>query len=134
MSNDLQPLNIEEEVLAVARRWDAAFAASDIETVLALFAPSAIFIGTLSPGATTRPADLRDYFELALRGRARAARTEDPRIRAIGADAAIVTGTSITGELKDGAWIEGRGRLTLVFERHPEGWRIVHFHRSAMPA
>ncbi len=45
----------------------------------------------------------------------------------IGADGAVVLGTwSLVGSPSD-----GRGIFSVVFERRPEGWRIVHDHTSA---
>jgi beta-aspartyl-peptidase (threonine type) len=46
-------------------------------------------------------------------------------IDALGADAAVVLGTwNLDGPNA------GHGVFTLVFERRPEGWRIVHDHTS----
>ncbi|HWO18283.1 MAG TPA: nuclear transport factor 2 family protein [Kofleriaceae bacterium] len=51
---------------------------------------------------------------------------EIDRIDPVGADAAIVLGAWIlTGSPHD-----GRGIFSLVLERRPEGWRIVHDHTS----
>jgi ketosteroid isomerase-like protein len=48
------------------------------------------------------------------------------RIDPVGADAAVVLGTWIlTGSPHD-----GRGIFSLVLERRPEGWQIVHDHTS----
>lgn len=47
----------------------------------------------------------------------------------VGADAAVVLGTwSLVGPSA------GHGVFTLVFERRPEGWRIIHDHTSSGPA
>ena len=49
------------------------------------------------------------------------------RVDPVGADAAIVLGRwTLTASQHDGA-----GIFTLIFERRPEGWRIVHDHTSA---
>jgi ketosteroid isomerase-like protein len=47
----------------------------------------------------------------------------------VGADGAVVLGH---WEL-DGSPHPGRGVFTLVLERRPEGWRIVHDHTSLSP-
>lgn len=47
----------------------------------------------------------------------------------VGADGAVVLGR---WELSD-APHPGRGVFTLVLERRPEGWRIIHDHTSSSP-
>ncbi|HEU0035080.1 MAG TPA: nuclear transport factor 2 family protein [Kofleriaceae bacterium] len=47
-------------------------------------------------------------------------------IDAVGADAAVVLGTWILTESPS----DGRGVFSLVLQRRPEGWRIVHDHTS----
>jgi beta-aspartyl-peptidase (threonine type) len=48
------------------------------------------------------------------------------RIDPVGADAAVVLGTwAVTATERP-----GNGVFSLVFERRPEGWRIVHDHTS----
>ena len=48
------------------------------------------------------------------------------RIDAVGADAAVVLGTWILTDSPH----DGRGIFSVVLERRPEGWRIVHDHTS----
>lgn len=48
-------------------------------------------------------------------------------VQAVGADGAIVLGTwKLTGSPSDGG-----GVFSVVLERRPEGWRIVHDHTSS---
>ncbi len=49
------------------------------------------------------------------------------QIDPVGADAAVVLGTWRLTESKQ----PGNGVFSLVFERRPEGWRIVHDHTSS---
>jgi beta-aspartyl-peptidase (threonine type) len=50
-------------------------------------------------------------------------------IDAVGADGAVVLGHyDLTGTTH-----AGRGVFTLVLERRPEGWRIIHDHTSVSP-
>jgi ketosteroid isomerase-like protein len=47
----------------------------------------------------------------------------------VGADGAVVLGRwALTGSEHP-----GRGVFTLVLERRPEGWRIIHDHTSVSP-
>ncbi len=50
-------------------------------------------------------------------------------IDAVGADGAVVLGRWVL----TGSPHPGRGVFTLVLERRPEGWRIVHDHTSVSP-
>ncbi len=50
------------------------------------------------------------------------------RVDAVGADAAVVLGTWKLTESEH----PGEGVFSLVFERRPEGWRIVHDHTSVL--
>jgi len=52
---------------------------------------------------------------------------EVTRIDAVGADGAVVLGTWILTESP----ADGRGVFSVVLERRPEGWRIVHDHTSS---
>ena len=51
-------------------------------------------------------------------------------IDAVGADAAVVLGNWILTNSP----ADGRGVFSLVLERRPEGWRIVHDHTSSSPS
>jgi ketosteroid isomerase-like protein len=49
--------------------------------------------------------------------------------RFLGPDAALVLGHWHLKRAKD----EPEGVFSLVFQRFPEGWRIIHDHTSAVP-
>jgi ketosteroid isomerase-like protein len=54
-----------------------------------------------------------------------------PEFTVLGPDAAVVTlDESSTRTLSDGAKTKGTVMITEVFERRPEGWRIVYSHES----
>ena len=52
---------------------------------------------------------------------------EVTRIDAVGADGAVVLGTWILTQSP----ADGRGVFSVVLERRPEGWRIIHDHTSS---
>lgn len=55
-----------------------------------------------------------------------------PEFTVLGPDAAVVTlNESSTRTLPDGAKTRGTVVITEVFERRPEGWRIVYAHESS---
>src|SRR5881397_3173063 len=55
-----------EDALAVVQKWAEAFTASDVDAIVRLYAPDALFFGTGSKSLVTKPEDIRVYFEQAL--------------------------------------------------------------------
>ena len=53
----------KEEAFQVIEQFKAAFDASDVQGVVKLFAPDAIFLGTISPKIITTTADVDQYFQ-----------------------------------------------------------------------
>ena len=56
----------QEDALAVLDKWAKAFAASDVDAIVALYAPDALFMGTGSKTVVKDPAAIRKYFEDAI--------------------------------------------------------------------
>jgi len=56
----------KEDALLVVQKWGKAFVESDVDGILKLYAPNALFFGTGSQTLVTRPEDVRKYFEQAL--------------------------------------------------------------------
>ena len=55
-----------DEALQAAQRWTKAFTEADVEGILGLYEPDALFMGTLSKTVVTTPEGVRKYFEAAL--------------------------------------------------------------------
>jgi len=56
----------KEDALAVLEKWTKAFTASDVDGIVKLYAPDALFIGTASKAVVVKPEGIRSYFENAL--------------------------------------------------------------------
>lgn len=56
----------KEEALGVLEKWTKAFAESDVDGIVRLYAPDALFLGTGSKTVVTKPDGIRTYFEQAL--------------------------------------------------------------------
>src|SRR5215470_13102509 len=56
----------KEDALAVLEKWTKAFAASDVDGIVQLYAPDALFVGTASKAVVVKPEGIRSYFENAL--------------------------------------------------------------------
>lgn len=124
----------EEDALQVVEKWAAAFNASDVDAIVALYAPDAMFLGTGSRNVVLKTAEIRQYFERALlTDRPRGAVLESRSVMPLSSDAVIVTGLDTTTAVRDGKTISSPGRVTFVVARRGADWKIVHFHRSAMP-
>jgi uncharacterized protein (TIGR02246 family) len=123
-----------EDALAVVERWAAAFTASDVDAVMSLYAPDATFLGTSSREVVEAPQDIRRYFERALlNDRPRSAKLDSHTVAVLSDDQVLVTGIDTVTAVRDGTPVSARGRVTFVVARRGAQWRIVHFHRSALP-
>lgn len=120
--------------MKVVEKWAAAFNASDVDAILALYAPDALFLGTGSRTVVTAPAGIRQYFEQALlTDRPRGAKLESHSIMAVSDGSVVITGLDVTTAVRDGKTITNPGRVTFVVAKRGADWKIVHFHRSSVP-
>ncbi|TAJ28459.1 MAG: SgcJ/EcaC family oxidoreductase [Reyranella sp.] len=123
-----------KDALAVVETWAHAFAASDVDTIVATYADDALFMGTSSKSLVKDRAGIRKYFEAALlSNRPRGAGLTDVESMALADGAVLVTGLDAVTGVRDGAKYTNPGRVTFVVARRGDGWKIAHFHRSAMP-
>ena len=123
-----------EEALAVLEKWTNAFADSDVDAIVKLYAPDALFMGTGSKTVVTNPAEIRKYFEEALlTRRPRGAPMRDQSTMALSDDVMVVAGLNDSTGVADGKPFSNPGRVTFVLAKRGADWQIVHFHRSAMP-
>ena len=124
----------EEEALQIVQRWAAAFNASNVDAIVGLHALDAMFLGTGSRTVVRTTAEIRDYFERALlTDRPRGAVLESHSIMATSDGTVVITGLDTTTAVRDGKTITSSGRVTFVLARRGADWKIVHFHRSAVP-
>ena len=124
----------KEEALQVLEKWTKAFTESDVDGIVKLYAPDALFLGTGSKTLVTRPEDIRKYFEAALlNNRPRGATVGDHALMVLSDTAVVVTGMDTVTGTKDGTTFSANGRVTFLISKRGTAWQIVHFHRSAMP-
>ena len=126
----------EEDATQIVARWAAAFNASDLEAILALYAPDAVFLGTGSRTVVLDPAEIRQYFERALlTDRPRGAKLLSQTTRVLSDNSVVVVGLDETTAVRDGKPLRSAGRVTFVVSKRDGGeWKIIHFHRSSVPA
>jgi uncharacterized protein (TIGR02246 family) len=124
----------KEEALAVLDQWAKAFAASDVDAIVKLYAPETYFMGTGSKTVVTDHSAIRKYFEDALlTRRPRSAPITESHTIVLSDDAVLITGLNSSNGVLDGKPFSNPGRVTFVIAKRGPDWKIVHFHRSAMP-
>jgi uncharacterized protein (TIGR02246 family) len=124
----------KEEALNVLGKWTKAFSDSDVDGIVKLYAPDALFFGTGSQTLSSKPAEIRAYFENALlTNRPRGAVLKESSVTVLSDTAVVVAGLDTVTGVKDGKAYSANGRVTFVVAKRGDVWQIVHFHRSAMP-
>jgi hypothetical protein len=124
----------KEDALQVVEKWSKAFGESNVDAIVALHAPDALFMGTSSKSLVTKPEGIRSYFENALlRDRPRSAALSGYEAMLLSENAVLITGLDATAGVRDGKPFSTPGRVTFVVAKRGPDWKIVHFHRSALP-
>jgi hypothetical protein len=108
--------------------------ASDVDGIVKLYAPDAMFVGTSSKAVVVKPEGIRSYFENALLiNRPRGATLNDYAAMVLSDTAVVITGLDTVTGVRDGQPFSANGRVTFVVAKRGSDWQIVHFHRSATP-
>lgn len=123
----------KEDALQVLAKWVQAFNNSDIEGIVSLYAPDALFIGTGSKEVGTNPEYFRTYFQSLKRDMPRGAKLESYSALELSSTVVLVSGTDSVSGTKDGVIFHRPGRTSFVLAKRGDSWQIVQFHRSAMP-
>lgn len=123
----------KEEALQVLAKWVQAFNDSDIEGIVSLYAPDALFIGTGSKEVGLNPEYFRTYFQSLKRDMPRGAKLESYSVLELSSTVVLISGMDSVSGTKDGAIFHRPGRTSFVLAKRGDGWQIVQFHRSAMP-
>jgi uncharacterized protein (TIGR02246 family) len=124
----------KEDALQVVEQWAKAFTDADVDGLVKLYAPDALFFGTGSKTVVTKPEEIRTYFEQAFsRTRPRGATLGEHAVLDVSDTVVVVTGLDTVTGVRDGTPVSSDGRVTFVIAKRGADWQIVHFHRSAMP-
>ena len=125
----------KDDAVQVIERWAKAFTAADVETIVSLYAPDAVFMGTVSKTIVTTPEGIRKYFEVALLGKRRfVASFVQSSVTAVAETAFVITALDKLVVTTEGNTEEVFGRVTFVVAKRESNWKIISFHRSAMPS
>ena len=124
----------KEDALQVLEKWTKAFTDSDVDGIVRLYAPDALFLGTGSKTVVVKPEEIRNYFAQGLlNNRPRGAKLGDYSVMVLSDTAVVVTGLDTVTGVRDGKPTSANGRFTFIVAKRGSDWQIVHFHRSAMP-
>jgi uncharacterized protein (TIGR02246 family) len=124
----------KEEALQVLEKWTKAFTDSDVDGIVKLYAPDALFLGTGSKTLVVKPEGIRTYFEAALlNNKPRGATLGDYAAMTLSDTSVVITGLDTVTGVRDGKPFSAVGRVTFLVAKRGSDWQIVHFHRSAMP-
>jgi uncharacterized protein (TIGR02246 family) len=125
----------KEEALQVLDAWTKAFTNSDVDGIVQLYSPDALFLGTASKTVVVKPEGIRSYFENALlNNRPRGAKLDTFEALVLSDGAVVITGLDTVTGVRDGKTFSANGRVTFVVAKRGAQWRIVHFHRSPVPS
>ncbi len=123
-----------EDALQVLEKWTKAFSDSDVDGIVKLYASDTTFVGTGSKTVVVNEGEIRKYFEQALlSNRPRGAKLNSSSTTVLSDTAVLFTGLDTVTGVRDGTPFSANGRVTFVVAKRGAEWKIVHFHRSAMP-
>jgi uncharacterized protein (TIGR02246 family) len=123
-----------EEAFAVVEQFKKAYDASDPPSIVKLFSPNAVFLGTLLQGPTRDPEVILKYFQAsAAANLPKKITIENYEVLEISQTAVLFSGQDTFSQTRDGQTVDTPARFTLLIANGPEGWRIAHFHSSARP-
>jgi uncharacterized protein (TIGR02246 family) len=124
----------KEDALQVLEKWTKAFTDSDVDAIVKLHAPDALFMGTASKAVVVKAEGIRAYFENALlNNRPRGAKLTDYTAVVLSDTAVAVSGLDALTGVRDGKTFGTTGRVTFVVAKRGADWQIVQFHRSPVP-
>ena len=118
----------------LAERWSSAFTQGDVNALMALFAPDAVFFGTSSKTIVADTEGIRNYFESSLLGSKRYVSVlMDIHVTIPSDDAAIIAALNKITISENNHSEDLMGRLSIAARKREGLWKIEHFHRSALP-
>ena len=123
----------KEEAFQVLEQWTQAFKSSDVDAIVNLYTPDALFFGTGSQTLVTSTAGIRKYFEQLKTDMPRDAEISNYSSTILSDSAVLFTGLDAVSRTQGEKKISGNGRFTFIVVKSNQGWRIAHFHRSAKP-
>ena len=118
------------EVRAATAEWVETFNTRDAARIAALYAPDAVFWGTISPTIRTTPEDILAYFvSSATRRPTLRMALGEQHVRVYG-DLAFNSGYYTSRFVQDGQETVTPMRFTFAYRRQGDRWMIINHHSS----
>lgn len=128
------PTKNHEAAQSLLEKWIHAINTYDLEAVMSLYAANVLFFGTSSQSLLKETEDIKKYFEQAfINLRPLTASIGEYAVTEITDSILAISGFDHWSITQSGKTITANGRLTLVIKKEEVEWKIINFHRSAMP-
>jgi uncharacterized protein (TIGR02246 family) len=122
-----------EDAYAGVERWSEAFNSGDVEQIVRMYTNDALVFGTLSPGMTSKPDDLRAYFRASAAAKLQV-KLGDHSAAALAEDAVAIAGFyDFSGPAADGRPVVVPARFSFLMVKKDGIWKIFHQHSSVRP-
>ena len=127
-----------EDAQAVFDKFLTNFTAADIDGVVGLFWPDALFWGTTLPNLATTPEAIREYFKPGLGTRkpneVKATLAGTPSVLVLSDSVVLISGMWQTERLVDSKPVVGAPlRVSVVVTKRGDRWLMSQFHNSPRP-
>ena len=122
------------DALSALHAWVDAVNRHDLAAIVEIFSPDASFFGTSTQTLVNSSEGIRQYFDVVLKNYLP---LKVPlglvTVSELSPDSAVITGYDKWQVTLNGESVEGIGRLSVAVALRDNHWRIISFHRSAMP-
>lgn len=119
------------KIAQLLTRWNHAVQTEDPDNVVALYAPDAVLLPTVSAKVRHNHEEIRDYFVHFLSKKPMGTVIEQ-NIRLFG-DIAVNSGLYNFRLFKAGATTAAAARFSFVYRRSDSQWLIIEHHSSLLP-
>ena len=121
-----------EDAYAGVERWSEAFNSGDVEQIVRMYTDDALLLGTLSPGMTSKPDDLRAYFKGAATAKLQVKLGDHSAVVLAEGVVAIAGFYDFSRPVADGQPVVP-ARFSFVMVMKDGIWKIAHHHSSVRP-
>lgn len=126
----------KEDSQAVFDRFLTAFTAADVDALVGVFWPDALFWGTTMPSLAITPEAVREYFSRALGSRKPNELKATPletSMLVVSDSVVLISGLWQVERIADGKPTLTPLRVSIAVTKRADTWRIAQFHNSARP-
>src|ERR1700739_4751852 len=122
----------KEDAYAAVEQWANAFNASDVDKVVASYAPDALLLGTVSPILASNPDEFRKYFASLPTSKTQV-KIGDYSAMVVSNEAVLFVGFYEFSRMRDGQLVATPARFSMLAVKRGDRWLLGHHHSSARP-